>query len=242
MGFFDFFKGKKKKSSDDDALYFALQKAMKNPEHREAFYDCLLTSELFIRTGKTNSQYMTFNDGTLPVFSSPQRMLDDASLDGFPAYTRVMAKDLFAAHPGSTFWLDPFSEYNKQLIPDEISYIMAEPAEPSTLIQPQEEQSMLIGIPKDVPEAMVNSLKEHFRSQPSVSAAYLNLILIEGEEQTHYLVSIMTNGEMSDEDFGKLLPQNFTRFIEPGTYVDFRPVAPGDVDEENSILFYGQAR
>lgn len=56
MGFFDFFKGKKKKPSEGDALDLALQKAMEDPASREAFYDCLLQSKLLVRAVKSDEK------------------------------------------------------------------------------------------------------------------------------------------------------------------------------------------
>jgi hypothetical protein len=40
------------------------------------------------------------------------------------------------------------------------------------------------------------------------------------------------------DDFAHLLPENMTRLIQAGSYVDFMPVSPEEMGEKNSILFY----
>ena len=55
-------------------------------------------------------------------------------------------------------------------------------------------------------------------------------------EAPHYLVSIVTGREV--DEFSRLLPENMARFIQAGSYVDFRSVSPEEMGEQDSILFY----
>lgn len=246
MGLFDFFSRKNQKPVAKDPLNAALQRAMDDPENREAFYDCLLRSEVLVRTekvgikgaGKGEIRMVSFADGTLPIFSCLDRLLDDESMDGFPSYTGIAAKELFTTFSGTTFWLNPFSTPNKIITPEEVAYISIPPAGPSQVVELPEGSGMLIGIPKEIPDALLTALRHHFKEFHIIAAAYLSLIILPDSEDAiaHYLISVVLDYEI--DDFGELIPQNLTRFIEAGSYVDFTPVFQEDVDEENSILFY----
>jgi hypothetical protein len=234
MGLFGFFSRKEKKKNED-ALDLALQKAMEDPESREAFYDCLSRSNLLVRTVKSEgvTRFAIFADGTLPVFSSLQRLLDDASIDSFPSYATVPATEIFASYPGAVH-LNPFSACNKLLNPDETAYVSRTPVGAAQKMAFPE--GVQIALPREVPEAMLEFLRTHFRNVP-VAKAYLNLMRVKGsEEAPHYLVFVLPDREI--EDFSRLLPENMTRFIPAGSYVDFVPVSPEQVNEKNSLLFY----
>jgi hypothetical protein len=238
MGMFGLFSRKDKKK-DEDALHLALQKAMENPESREAFYGRLLRSNLLVRTERSGgaTRFMTFKDGTLPVFSCLQRLIDDPSIDGFPSYATVPATEVFASCPGAAVHLNPFSECNKLLGPDEIAYISRPPASANQKMELPEDAVLLLAPPREVPEAMLDFLRRHFRNFHAVAQACLSLMRIEGCEETpHYLVSVVTDREV--DDFSRLLPENMTRFIQAGSYVDFRPVSPEEMGEKDSILLY----
>jgi hypothetical protein len=238
MGLFGLFSRKDKKK-DEDALDLALQKAMEDPQSWEAFYGCLSRSNLLVRTVKSKGVtcFATFADGTLPVFSSFQRLLDDASIDSFPSYATVPATEIFSSCPDAMH-LNPFSARNKLLNLDETAYASRIPVGAAREMVFPEGVTMLITRPREAPEPMLEFLRTHFTTVPAVAKAYLSLIQIKGVEETpHYLVSILPDREV--EDFSRLLPENMTHVIPAGSYVDFRPIPPAEeVDENRNILFY----
>ncbi len=241
MGLLSFFSRKNKKVSNTDALSLALQKALEAMDvgSCEAFYSCLLQSKLLVRTEMSNGNltFPTFSDGTVPIFSSLSRLLDDTSIDGLPSYAEVVATELFAINPGINYHLNPFSEYKKVLSAVEIAYVTTPPANFTQQINVPRGTTILTGIPAEVPETMLSFLRTHFGMFPCVAKAYLNLVILQGaDEVPHYLVSVLLDQEL--QDFSQLIPQDMTRLSGDGNYVDFRSIVPGDVDEENSMLFY----
>ncbi|SHN63824.1 SseB family protein [Desulfovibrio litoralis] len=113
MGLFDFFKSKKKEKNEIDLIYKAIIAANLNPSLEDDCYNLVLESEVLVRTGR-GKEYMTFSDGTLPVFSSLEHLLKDKSIDGFPSYDQVKLKEFITKtdYNSSKIIVNPFSEYH----------------------------------------------------------------------------------------------------------------------------------
>ena len=215
MGMFDFFK-KKAAAVVGNELETLLEKAAKEPSYRSEFYKKLLSEELFVLTNRsmfpnapagkfvteteTTIQIRSYDDGRIPVFTSTKRMFDKGVVKKEVTYLAVKGADLFNFTKGSTLILNPYSDYGKELLPEEIQDLLD-----GTILQDrlktmtiEKDTSILLGQPANYPTAMVNSLKDLFSRRPAVVAGYLALIQYkEKNEPPHYIIGIKTEGDAS---------------------------------------------
>ncbi len=216
MGLFDLFK--KKDSGDvffnESDLERSLRKAATEPAYRVEFYKKLLTEKLVVLTSKTsipagehtlkedtNVDIATLEDGRIPVFTSTSKIFDKGIIKEQVSFLEMKGEDLFKLATGATFILNPYSDYGKELLPDEIKSLLNDTilTDQHKQITVQEDTQVQIGQPANYPTDIVNSLKKLFIERPAVKAAYLGWIYnptagepphlifaldIEGEKQT----------------------------------------------------------
>lgn len=139
MGIFDIFKKKKTDSTfPENELEKSLMQAATNIYAQKNFYQKLLWNQLYLLTGKqsvseegihtlekdTTIQFITFEDGKIPVFTSVNRIFDKGIIKEEVSYLSLKGQDLFGVAKGATFILNPYSDYCKELIPEEIENLM----------------------------------------------------------------------------------------------------------------------
>lgn len=139
MGVLDIFKKKKTDSTfPTNELEKCLMQAASDIFPRKDFYQKLLWNQLFVLTSDhsgfeeenkiletdTTVHFVVFESGHIPVFTSKNRIFDKGVIKNEVSYIALKGQDLFEAAKGATFILNPYSDYRKELIPEEIENLM----------------------------------------------------------------------------------------------------------------------
>ena len=139
MGILDIFKKKKTDSSfPQNELEQCLMRAASETSAQKEFYQKLLWNQLYVLTTEddaikeglqtletdTTVQFVTFEDGQIPVFTSTNRFFDKGVIKEEVPYMSLKGQDLFELAKGATFVLNPYSDYGKELIPEEIENLL----------------------------------------------------------------------------------------------------------------------
>ncbi len=201
MGLFNFFKSKKAEPVNLELLF---QKAANDNALRPLFYRTLLQSELIFLTvedeqntteqnpdnKKNTLSVRTLENVVVPIFTSPDRIFDKNIITEKISYARLNAKALFESFKeGTIFILNPYSDFSKELFPEEISKLLKnEFYEPSKILKVKTKEIILQGIPENYPINLVESLKRYFDTREEIKAAYLALIQMESAYPQPYLL------------------------------------------------------
>lgn len=139
MGIFDIFKKKKTDSTfPENELEQSLMQAASNISAQKDFYQKLLWNHVYVLTDEqsvskeeiqtleenTTVQFVTFKGGQIPVFTSTNRIFDKGIIKEEVPYLGLRGQDLFRVAKGAIFILNPYSDYGKELIPEEIENLM----------------------------------------------------------------------------------------------------------------------
>lgn len=214
MGIFDIFKKKKNDSTfPENELERSLMEASTKASARKEFYQKLLWNELIVLTnGHDNSeegvrtlekdatvQFVTFKNGQIPVFSSANRIFDKGVINEQVPFMAMKGQDLFGVAKGATFILNPYSDYGKELIPNEIeSLLNGSIFEQQNEMTIEQDTEIQIGQPANYPTKLVNGLINLFNEKESVKAAYLAAIKMDTTEKLpHLMIAIDVEGNMS---------------------------------------------
>lgn len=208
MGLFDLFKKKTDNSKqgdfgDENTIETTLRRASTEPAYRAEFYKKLLSEKLFVLTDKsnlpegvqtvqenTNINLVTLTDGKIPVFTSTSKIFDKGIIKEQVPFIEMKGEDLFNLATGATFILNPYSDYGKELLPDEIKSLLQGTilTDNHRQITIEKETPVQIGQPANYPTEMVNSLKTLFKNRQSVKAAYLGWIFTPSANEPPHLI------------------------------------------------------
>lgn len=165
-----------------------LQEASSDPGKRPAFYLTLLDSEVYVLgtagdgEGQTGLEpgssvqiiHWQLNDGTpvIPFFSSLEML--EKSIQQRQNYLRLKARDLFEMTRGMTLVLNPNQPHGKSFNQEEVAALLDGTLFQQTTTQTiQRETTVMLGQPRDYPQAFVDALSSLFATLPQVSTAYL---------------------------------------------------------------------
>lgn len=208
MRLFDLFKKKSDNSKqgnfgDENIIETTLRKASTEPAYRAEFYKKLLSEKLIVLTDKTNLpegvqtvqentniNLATLPDGRIPVFTSTSKIFDKGVIKAQVPFLEMKGEDLLKLATGATFILNPYSDYGKELLPDEIKSLLKGTilTDNHRQITIEKETPVQIGQPANYPTEMVNSLKTLFKNRPSVKAAYLGWIFTPSSNEPPHLI------------------------------------------------------
>lgn len=139
MGLFDIFKKKKTESRFlENEIEKCLMQATSNFSAQKQFYQKLMWNQLFVLTSEKsisevenqtlkndiNVQFVIFENGQIPVFTSINRIFDKGIIKEKVPYLSIKGQDLFKSLNGATFILNPYSDFVKELIPEEIETLL----------------------------------------------------------------------------------------------------------------------
>lgn len=248
MGLFDIFKKKLDQQTNNGlTLETLVQKAVTEPAYRAEFYKRLLSDDLVVLTEKsglpegnrileqnTKVNIVSYADGKIPVFTSTERIFDKGIVKEQVEYMQMKGENLFGLAKGATFLLNPYSDYGKELLPNEVERmlsgnILTDTAKTITI---QKETNVQIGQPAKYPTDIVNSLKVLFANKPNVKAAYLGWIYNpDSGEPPHYIFGLETDGDIHSvtQEAGFTAKQ----FLSKDEFVDFIKV-----DNKSGISSY----
>ncbi|MDR1478834.1 MAG: enhanced serine sensitivity protein SseB C-terminal domain-containing protein [Planctomycetaceae bacterium] len=256
MELLGFFKKKQNVQTNNDSLTLEqlLQKATTKPAFRAEFYKRLLTDELVVITQNSNLteggqtlqkdssiNIVSYPDGKIPVFTSTDRIFDKGVTKEQVEYIRLKGENLFGLCKSTTFLLNPYSDYGKELLPDEIESLLNGTigADTTKILTVEEETKVQIGQPAKYPTEIVNALKKLFSERSNVKAAYLGWIFSsESGEPPHYIFALDTDGKYLQslaQEAGFIAKQ----FLEQREFVDFITI---DRDSGLSDYFLKQTK
>lgn len=221
MGILDFFKKKKKNDVPENDLEKLLREAVTNESYRKEFYTKLLWCDLYVITYKKDIKEPTvrlskegehmdvasFEDGSIPVFTSTDRIFDNGVIKHQVAYAGMKGQHLFEMLKGARIIINPYSDYGKEMLPAELDDLLSgaifdpEKNVRHEHITVKEQTKVTLGVPSNYPAGLVNVLSEKFKSIPEVLAGYIALIDFEGENNPHLILGI----ELTDISFFKEL-------------------------------------
>jgi hypothetical protein len=231
MGIFDIFKPKKSELS----IEMLLQKAANESSYRAEFYKRITNEDLIVITQKsdlengnqvlkenTNVNIFTFENGMMPIFTTTDRIFDKGIVKEEVSFLQMKASNLFKIAKETTFILNPYSDFSKELLPIEVEKILD-----GTIISENHQQLTIkndtevqIGQPSVYPTEIINSLKVLFENRPNVNKAYLGWIFDPASgEPPHYIFGID-----AESDFQNLINEaGFTvkEFLKTPEFVDF---------------------
>jgi len=242
MGLFDIFKKKEfgKKSSGED-LEQALKRAASEPAFRFEFYKRLLSSKLVVLTQDNNGlpdgisvakQDLSINifslkDGSIPVFTSNDRIFDKGIIK-----SQMTVDDMLKMLRDKKVVLNPYSDYGKVLLPDEIERVLDGTIFTGNVdrIKVDKPTSVAIGQPAEYPTEVIKSLIELFKNKSEVSAAYMAWIY---DHKTnvppHYIFAIDAIGDWNrlSQETGFTISQ----IIGPDSVFDIMKLGKGGIND-----------
>ena len=213
MGLFDIFKKKKIENSfPENELEKTLYQASTNSSKRDEFYMKLLWNDLIVLTDKTDKKgtqileentsvkFVTFEDGKIPVFTSTNRIFDKGFIKEEVPLMALKGQNLFEITKGATLILNPYSDYGKELIPNEIERLLnGSIFDQSNEMKIEEETKIQIGQPAEYPNDLVNALKKLFTEKETVKAAYLAAVKMDNsEELPHIMIALDIDGDRKE--------------------------------------------
>lgn len=236
MGLFSIFKNKHRYQTNTSlTLEELVEKAATEPAYRAEFYKRLLSDELVVLTENsgllegrqnletdTNVSIVSYDDGKIPVFTSPEKIFEKGVIKEQVEYMQMTGQNLFSLAKGATFLLNPYSDYGKELLSDEVERMLSGTILTDTAkrITIQQKTNFEIGQPTIYPTDIVNSLKVLFANKPNVRAAYLGWIFSsDNGEPPHYIFGLDADGDLQtiNQEAGFTVKQ----FLSKDEFVDF---------------------
>lgn len=210
MGLFDFFKKKPAPApansvpKPENMLENLLMKGAQDAAFRMDFYRQLMTSTLFVLTNQTEARpwhtaqpgeklsIRSWEDGSIPVFTSIPRIFDNNVIQEEIYYAELSSKAIFEMLKGARMMLNPFSQFRKELLPEEIEKLVdGSMFERGKTLQFKKNEKIQIGQPAVYPTEFINSLKKLYAETPAVRAAYLAWIYVpESGDPPHYIIAL----------------------------------------------------
>jgi len=236
------FKFLKKKQTDNfEAL---LQKAAKKPAYRIEFLKRLLTEKLVVITKNdvgvegfrvvqenTTFQLSSYKDGRIPVFTSTERIFDGGVIKEQVNFLELKGADLLQILKGKTLIINPYSDFGKELLPNEIDGLLDGTIfsnGPQKIVL-KENTKVTIGQPAIYPTAVVNALIKLFSEKPNVEAAYVAFIHFPSSvEPPHYIfgLDVKDNWDEISNEAGWLIQE----VLSTGEIVDIVQLSkPGEI-------------
>jgi hypothetical protein len=234
MDLFNFLK--KKKVHDFETL---LQRAADEPAYRMEFIQRLLSEKLVVITNSneiregfrvveknTKVGIFSFEDGRIPVFTSIERIFDKGIITQQVKFLELKGEDLFNILKGKTLVLNPYSDYGKEFLPEEIENLLNGTYFDNNVkhIKITKATTVRIGQPSKYPAEIVKSLIKLFSAKSEVNAAYLAWIHDPlTDDDPHYIFAIDTFGDWDNlsKEAGFITKQN----LGPDQIVDFMQIS-----------------
>jgi len=253
MKFLNFFNRKKQYSFED-----LLKKAADDASYRIEFLKRLLDEDLVLITDTKSVtegtvrlekdmkiKVFSFSDGRIPVFTSTDRIFDKGVIKKQVNYLKASSQDVFGFLKGAKLVLNPYSDYGKEFLPDEIEHLLDGTyfTGKAREIVVEKETKVKIGQPARYPDLLIKALNRMFADDPSINSAYLGWIHDESSDiPSHYIFAISMNGDWKKftDDVGPTITEIMGEEI-----VDFMPITGGGGIEnyfiENTKPFYVNA-
>lgn len=236
MGIFNLFKKQNKDLNfPENELEKSLIDAYNDVAARNKFYTKLLWNDLIVLTNDkqdlnkgfntlkeaTAVEFVMFEDGKIPVFTSENRVFDKGIIKEQIPILTMNGQVLFETAKGATFILNPYSDYGKELIKEEIESLLDGTIfNENNLISIKEDTEVILGQPQNYPTEFLKSLSQLFEQHETVKSAYVGMIKMEkSEELPHLIIAIDIEAELSSIS-SKAIPIA-EKMLAKGEIVDF---------------------
>lgn len=182
----------------------------------------------------TNVELATFPDGKIPFFTALPRIFEKQVIKEKVPYLEIAAGDLFQLTKGATLVLNPFSDFGKELVPQEIAQILDGSIFGDGIREvavPRDTQ-VRVGQPAVQPVEMMEALSAKFALRDDVNAAYIAMVdMPETGAPPRLLIAMSISGDRQTifEEAGRTAQQ----FLKQGESVDIMELTP-----ENGISAY----
>lgn len=182
----------------------------------------------------TNVELATFPDGKIPFFTALPRIFEKQVIKEKVPYLEITAGDLFQLTKGATLVLNPFSDFGKELVPQEIAQILDGSIFGDGIREvavPRDTQ-VRVGQPAVQPVEMMEALSAKFALRDDVNAAYIAMVdMPETGAPPRLLIAMSISGDRQTifEEAGRTAQQ----FLKQGESVDIMELTP-----ENGISAY----
>ena len=241
MKFFDnlFRKTNDPAPAEQLTLETLLQRSASEAAYRPEFYRRVLSDDLIVITAggdiaegsrvlaeETKVNIVSLEHGVIPVFTSKERIFDKGVITEQVQFMQMAGRDLFTITKGAKLVLNPYSDYGKEFLPDEIEEML----DGTLLTNTQQElvykesTNVLIGSPAKYPNEIVSSLKVLFSGKPRIAAAYVAWIHDASTSvPPHYIFGLKADG-VRDEELQNIINEaGFTarQHLSPNEFVDF---------------------
>jgi hypothetical protein len=195
-----------------------LMRASAEPAERPGFARALMDAEVFLVLVPEGGPIVPGPDGNVTIPEGTKLTLPSAVrgeeklLPFFTAPSRARAwfkgehivapdrtRDLFGRYPDAPFVLNPGSDYGKHFTPQEVKFMLAGHFEdgPQTITTKAPEQ-VLLGHPKEIPDALIAALGRELDAVSSVRGAWLMLASRAGESEQSWMLGVDHDGAWQD--------------------------------------------
>lgn len=225
-----------------------MQNAAADVNLRFDFYRTLPQQQVFVITSpntqvmaqegslkdNTNVELATFPDGKIPFFTALPRIFEKNVVKDQVPYLEMKAGDLFGLTKGATLILNPFTDFGKELVPQEIEQILDGSILGGAIheVDVPRDTQVRIGQPAILPTAMLDKLISVFSDRDDVNAAYLAVVdMVESGNPPRLLIAMNITGDRQTifEETGRTAQQ----FLQQGESIDIMELSP-----ENGISTY----
>jgi len=128
-------------------------------------------------------------------FTSTERIFDKGIIKDKVKFLEFTGKDLLEILKGKKILLNPYSDYGKVLLAQEVERLLDGSIFKSKQIVFEKATTIQIGQPAKYPTEVVNAMRKLFAGMPEVRVAYLGWIYQpDAMEPPHYIFGIDTDG------------------------------------------------
>lgn len=218
MGLFNFLKPKQNPQPKSIDEIFDL--ASKDISYRPLFYRTILETGLYVLIQRdekfprgtftsdenTTLKVRMLSDGTVPLFTSEEKIYDNNVIKEQAAYVVIKGQAIFDMFPNPPrMFLNPYSRPAKEFLPDEIIKLRT-----GQLFDVDEEWFMKkgatveIGMPTNYPTELASALKKYSETREEVTEVYLALMRnSQTNEKPNLLIGIKADKNVK-EIFGEV--------------------------------------
>jgi len=195
-----------------------LMRASAEPAERLAFARAVMDAQIFVvlvsdggpivpgpdgqitipaGTKLTLPSAMRGEERLIPFFTAPSRARTWFNGEHIVAPERT--RDLFARYPDLPFLLNPGSDYGKEFTPSEVKRLLAGQFDegPRTIVTDKPQQVML-GHPKQIPVALIETLGRELGAVKTVKGAWLMLAMLPGNAEQSWMLGVDHTGAWQD--------------------------------------------
>jgi len=193
----------------------ALMRASREPAERPAFARALMDAQIFVVLTPESGSIVPGPNGTATVtegatlkvasaqrgedkliafFTSPPRA--KAWFAGDHLVAPETARGLFNRFPEAAYVLNPGSDYGKEFTKLEVKRLLAGRFEDGVQTEViKEPQQVMLGHPKDKPQALIDALSRELSAVAGVSGAWLMLAMRAGQADQSWMLGVEHSGD-----------------------------------------------